>query len=128
MSVRETRLVFDQEGKTLLWPHDPNRSAGYLPDSQSLWDFLWEHRAELGGVAHTHPWDGPSWASGTDVTTFSAIERGLGRRLYWPIVTFTDIQVFVWVGPGDCDYAPLSDPPFSVDDVDSLRQRSRMEG
>lgn len=126
--VKETRLVFDREGRTILWPHDPHRSAGYLPDNQTLWDFLWDNRERLGGVAHTHPWEGPVWASYTDVTTFSAIEKGLGRRLLWPIVTFTDIQVFAWVGPGDYDYAPLSPVPFVVEGVEDLRLRSRMDG
>ena len=128
MSVRETRLVFDQQGQTILWPNDPERSKAYLPDSQSLWDFLWDNRERLGGVAHTHPWEGEVWASHTDVTTFSAIEKGLGRRLLWPIVTFTHMEVFQWVGPGDYDYAPLRNPPVSVEGIEDLRRRSRMDG
>lgn len=124
----ETRMVFDRDGMVLTWPHDPNRSQTYLPDSHSLWEFLWEHRAELGGVAHTHPWDGPARPSRTDVTTFSAIERGLGVRLRWPIVTFTDIEVFVWVGPGEYDYSVLRNDPFVVEGVEDLRKRSNAGG
>jgi len=124
MSI-ETALVFDQEGKTIHWHLPPGRSNGYIPDTRSLWEVLWENRHRLGGVAHTHPWEGDTWFSGTDVTTFSAVERALGQRLQWPIVTFTSVQVFVWVGPEKYDYGLLRSDPIPVEDVAELRQRSR---
>ena len=121
----ETALVFDLEGKTIHWHLPAGRSAGSLPDSVSLWDVLWENRHRLGGVAHTHPWDGPSGPSHTDVTTFAAVEAALGKRLVWPIVTFTHITYVEWVGPGRIDYEMLRTPSWRVADVEELRNRSR---
>jgi len=97
----ETALVFDREGDTLHWHEPLGRSGGSLPDSRDLWEVLWEHRSKggtgrLAGVAHTHPWKGQAWASGTDLTTFRAVELGLGELLLWPIVTFTDVLYLCW--------------------------------
>ena len=42
---------------------------------------------DLAGVAHSHPGGGiptPSWE---DLTTFAAVEDGLGQRLVWWIVS-----------------------------------------
>lgn len=120
----EVALVFAKDGSTLLW-HDPEgRSSGYIPDSKELWDFLVGNRDQIGGVAHTHPWEGSAWFSKTDVTTWSALERGLGVRWIWPVVTFSEVKNFVWVGPGKLDYG-LSDfcPPV---DVIGLRERSKL--
>jgi len=89
----EVAMVFDKEGRAIHWP-SPQGSAGSIPDSRSLWDILWENRAILGGVAHTHPWDGEPHPSSTDVTTFAAIEAGLGFRLVWPIVTMTQVGYY----------------------------------
>lgn len=121
--VFETALVFDKEGKTLAWHEPAGRHGAALPDSRDLWKFLEQNVAVLGGVAHTHPWDGDAWFSGTDVTTWSAIERGLGVKLIWPVVTFTQVKNYVWVGPGKLDYgfSPVALPV----DVDGLRERSR---
>lgn len=91
----ETALVFDRDGKTICFHEPPGRSVGYIPDSRELWDILWESRERLGGVAHTHPWDGPAVPSQRDLHTFDAIERGLGKKLLWPIVTFTDVLYVV---------------------------------
>lgn len=111
--MMETALVFDWEGRTIHWHEPPGRSASSLPDSRSLWDVLWEHRSSknggtgrLAGVAHTHPWNGPTGASQTDLTTFRAVELGLGQRLLWPIVTFTHIRW--WVRHTDLDHAALA--------------------
>ena len=78
--MMETALVFDREGRTIHWHEPPGRSGGSLPDSRDLWGVLWEHRGHLGGVAHTHPWDGPAGPSHTDLTTFRAVELGLGKQ------------------------------------------------
>ena len=100
----EAALAFNTHGCELFWHLPENRSQGAIPDSQLLWQLLWEQREWLGGVAHTHPWNGESWPSSTDVTTFSAVEQGLGKRLVWPIVTFSEIRYFEWVGPERLDY------------------------
>lgn len=128
--MMETALVFDLHGNTIHWHEPQGRSGGSLPDSRSLWDVLWENRERLGGVAHTHPWDGPAHPSGTDTTTFDAIERGLGKRLLWPVVTFTDVVYVVrnpLFGQGGVDHmwtraGPLTIP---IEGIEELRARSR---
>ncbi len=134
--MMETALVFDKQGKTICF-HEPNgRSSGSIPDSRNLWDILWENRERLGGVAHTHPWDGESWPSHTDVTTFRAVELGLGVKLLWPIATFTDIKVFVYMDYGkahqgygsldSCDADALGFPSeLILEGLEELRARSR---
>lgn len=123
--MMETALVFDLDGNTIHWHEPAGRSKGSLPDSAALWDVLWGNRDRLGGVAHTHPWDGPSGPSQTDVTTFAAVEAALGARLVWPVVTFTHETHVVWVGPGRLDYSVLRSPSLRVVDVDQLRNRSK---
>ncbi len=122
----ETALVFDKHGRPLHWHLPPGRSAGYLPDSTTLWDVLWEHREYLGGVAHTHPWSGATGPSSTDLTTFDAVERGLGVRLVWPIVTFTHIVYLAWQGPGRLEYEEATVRRFRLRraDIDELRELS----
>jgi len=83
--MREHAVVFDMYGSALSWHR--GISPVEIQDSRALWDTLWEHRCTVGGVAHSHPgYDDVPTPSATDLTTFSAIERGLGRRLLWPIV------------------------------------------
>jgi len=121
----ETAVVVDDQGKTLFWHLPPGRSATYIPDSRSLWEVMWENKDRLGGVAHTHPGHGtpdPSWE---DVTTWSACERGLGRRLVWPILTFDQEAYFEWSGPGKYDYTPIEDPPFRVEERWELVDKSK---
>jgi hypothetical protein len=52
----------------------------------------------------------PSWE---DVTTFSALERGLGRRFDWWIATVDGLVVVRWVGPELHDYRtePCAESP-----------------
>jgi len=94
----ETAMVFDLHGDVLHWHEPPGRSGSYIPDSKDLWDVLWKNRRLLGGVAHVHPWRGSAWPSDMDTSTFKAVEDGLGRRLLWPIVTFTELSYWGWVG------------------------------
>ena len=123
----EVAMVFDLDGKIIHWHEPPNRSGGSIPDSRSLWEVLWENRDRLGGVAHTHPWNGVPGPSQTDVTTWAACEAALGKRLVWPIVTFTQEVHFIWCGPGTHDYRGLSSPDIRVDGVDELREKSRVQ-
>lgn len=123
----ETALVFGHEGETLAW-HEPNgRHSGGLPDSAALWRFIEANIPNIGGVAHTHPWIGPARPSFTDVTTFRAIERGIGRVLVWPIFTFTDALYIQWDSEW---YATEGNfrrimPRRAVQDRDELLRRSR---
>jgi hypothetical protein len=123
----ETGLVFTKQGTPICWHTPPERSDVYLPDSRDLWEILWDHRKTLGGVAHTHLCHGPSAPSMTDVTTFAAVEQGLGARLTWPIVTFTTVGYFVWAGPGKHAYSQLEQGEFKLSTqlINQLRGRSR---
>jgi len=92
--MREVAVVLSNLGKPIFW-HDPAGSnRGAIPDSSSLWNCLWQNRDILYGVAHTHPGSGQPGPSQTDTTTFSAIEKALGKRLFWPIVTLDHVGIF----------------------------------
>ena len=123
--MHEVALVFDKQGNPMRWSDGGGAS---LPDSSDLWAFLWEHREEIGGVAHTHPWDGPTGPSGTDMTTYVAIESGLGKKLIWPIITMTHEFYFRMSVDEDVYFEMF--PPFPnsqqwKDNVEELRRRSR---
>jgi hypothetical protein len=122
---REVALVFDKDGKTIAF--HGGQSAGSIEDSPDLWTILWENRKRLGGVAHTHPWDGDAWFSQTDVTTFRAIDNALGKNLLWPVVTFTNVTFFQWHRMfGDpLNYRGYKVPPIELEDIEKLREMSR---
>jgi hypothetical protein len=67
---------------------------------------MWEHRKNLGGFAHSHPGSGVPTPSYEDVTTFSAIERGLGQRLFWYITSSDSLALYTYqqVGPDLHEY------------------------
>jgi len=94
--IKEMAMVFNGVGLAIFWLGPNGSSEGAIADSNVLWHRIWTARDELGGIAHSHPWNGPANASHTDVTTFAAIERGLGKRLIWPIVTMTHVNFFAW--------------------------------
>lgn len=93
----EVAVVFSTKGEPIFW--FKGISAGAVPDSRDLWNQIWCNREEVGGVAHTHPWNGYTTPSTTDLTTWAAIEDGLGVRLIWPIVTMTHVCYFAHVHP-----------------------------
>lgn len=98
--MMEAAIVFDNLSRTL-WAHlPPGRSAGGLPDSRDLWEVLWAMRHVAAGVAHLHPWEGQAVPSHEDLTTFSAVDRALGLRLYWPVVTLDNCAVYRGLGVG----------------------------
>jgi hypothetical protein len=123
----EAALVFDFHGGVIHWHVPPDRSSAALPDSRDLWQVLWDNREILGGVAHTHPWSGTAGPSVTDVTTFAAVEAGLGERLVWPIVTFSEVRYFTWLGPDRLAYEEMEQRRFRIhrDDIEQLRDLSR---
>lgn len=102
--MRETAVVIGGAGEPLYWHLPEDRTSGSLPDSAALWDVLWEHRAVLAGVAHTHPGSGVPGPSFVDLTTFASIEKALGRRLSWWISSADRMILVSWVGPGRLDY------------------------
>lgn len=83
----EAGVLLGPNNSVLYW-HTPNeRSGGAIPDSRDLWDIIWEHRAIVTGFAHTHPGSGVPGPSHTDFTTFTAVEKGLGKHLNWFILS-----------------------------------------
>lgn len=124
--MMEVALVFDKQGKTIAFHEPPGRSGGAIPDSRNLWDILWTNRDRLGGVAHTHPWDGEAWPSQTDVTTFRAVELGLGQNLLWPVVTFTEVA-YVVKNQADGNFVLVNPKHISIqiEGIEELRVRSR---
>jgi len=95
-------------GQPVYWHHPEGRTGGSLPDSRSLWDLLWALRkADLLGFAHSHPGSGVPGPSHTDLTTFAAVELGLGRRLAWWITSSDHVIELQWCGPGKHDYESM---------------------
>jgi hypothetical protein len=115
-------LGFDEE--PLYWHTPPGRSGGSLPDSRSLWDVLWEHRDDLMGFAHTHPGAGVPGPSHTDLTTFAAVEAGLGVRLLWWIVSSDHVVVLHRVDGNYVSERVWNEPDW----VALLRRLSETEG
>jgi len=101
----EAGVVVGKDGKAIHWHLPEERTGGSLPDSQALWDFIWKNRNEIMGIAHSHPGRGLPGPSHTDVTTFAAIEDGLGKRLLWWITSEDKLVVIKWVGPGKHTYS-----------------------
>jgi len=124
--MREAGVVIDSDGAPIFWHSPENRSVVSLPDSRLLWDVLWEYRESVEGVAHSHPGGGIPGPSYEDVTTFAAVEAGLGRRLLWWIASSDAVVVLWWVGPERLAYAKVTleeVPPWA----DELRRLSNNE-
>jgi 3' exoribonuclease, RNase T-like/Prokaryotic homologs of the JAB domain len=101
----EAGVVIDRDGRVLHWHLPPGRTCASIPDTRELWDVFWEHRHELLGFMHSHPGGGsPPAPSHEDLTTFAAVEAGLGRRLDWWICNRTATVGIHWTGPGRLDY------------------------
>lgn len=127
MSI-ETAAVIGT-GNTVIYMHEPpGRSAAYLPDSQSLWDIVWESRSSVVGIAHTHPGTGYPGPSRTDLSTFEAMEKGLGKHLKWWILSASHSILLEW-NPGNPGYDitsflfPDQEPGWMIE----LRRRSYPE-
>lgn len=119
----ETGLVIDWRGDALHWHAPADRTSVALPDSHDLWEFLIENVAIVSGFAHTHPGSGVPGPSHTDLTTFAAVEAGLGTRLDWWILSSDSMILVRWEGPGRLDYrdVEVSQVPHWADEI---RRRS----
>jgi len=102
--MMEAGVVLDEFGDALYWHLPKERSCGALPDSVDLWSIFWENRENLSGFAHSHPGFGKTGPSHTDITTFAAVEAGLGKRLDWWITSGDSMVLVRWKGPGRLDY------------------------
>ncbi len=121
----EAGVVVDHQGQPLYWHLPRGRTVASLPECPELWDVLWSHRHEIAGFAHSHPGVGPSGPSHVDVTTFAAIEAGLGRRLDWWIMTEDRVSLFRWEGPSRFHYAarPVREEPPWVGELRRISTR-----
>ena len=120
----ETGVLISAAGGVLHWHLPPGRSGGSLPDSRTLWDEFWDahQKGYLLGFAHSHPGSGVPGPSYTDVSTFSAIELALGRRLTWWITSSDHVVSLAWVGPDKYSYRTtiISEAPSWVDELRRL--------
>lgn len=131
MSI-ETAAVIGPENTVIHMHEPPGRSSVYLPDSQSLWDVSWESRKDIVGIAHTHPGSGYPSPSKTDLTTFEAMEKGLGKRLKWWILSSSHSILLEWnsENPGydvTSFISPNEEPPW-MEGLRRLSSYSEMPG
>lgn len=105
--MREAGVLLNMKGEPMYWHNPHDRSGGALPDSRDLWNVIWDNREDVSGFVHSHPGSGVPGPSYEDVTTFSGIERALGKRLDWWIITEDACSFIRWVGPHMYDYAAL---------------------
>jgi hypothetical protein len=92
----EAAVVLDEKLEPIYWHVPSDRSGGAIPDSKDLWQFIWENKDKVFGIAHTHPGRGAPRPSNTDLTTFQAIELALGRCLFWYILSQDVCTMFRW--------------------------------
>lgn len=94
----ETGVVINKAGRPIHWHLPENRTSVSLPDSRDLWDVIWENRDNISGFAHSHPGSGWPYPSVEDATTFRAIEKALGRRLDWWVISEDKVILCVAAG------------------------------
>ena len=122
----EAALVIGWQGEVIHRHQPSGRTIGSLPDDRHLWVEIWENRAHLLGVAHSHPGAGFPHPSQTDITTFKAIENALGRRLHWWITTQTHIGLWIWSPRAWSGYEAVEVIPPEW--VETLHEISHYEG
>lgn len=110
MSI-EVGVVIGEGNLPIHWHTPLGSSSGGIPCSLPLWEVIWKHRDVVVGFAHSHPGDGVPAPSSEDLSTFSAVELALGRRLTWWIVTEDSFAAFRWQGPDAYQYKgyPIAD-------------------
>jgi len=99
----EAGVLLSVTEEPIYWHVPNNRSSSALPDSRELWNKIWENKDKVLGFAHSHPL-GIICPSQEDITTFSAIEIAIGKRLLWPILTKEVITYWQWNGPAKFNY------------------------
>jgi hypothetical protein len=119
----ETAVILDLDSQPIFWHMPHGRTSVHIPDSHNLWDIIWNNRSIISAIAHSHPGKGKPSPSHEDLTTFSAIEAALGKKLLWPIITEDDDILCYYIGPGKYDYAryiSVLEKPW----IDELRRLS----
>jgi len=127
----EAGVVIIGQARPVYWHSPDGRTGGSLPDSRKLWDVLWDHRKAQGlGFAHSHPGGGMPGPSMIDVTTFAAVEAGLGRRLTWWITSSDHVIALWWSGPGKLDYESslIPEPDWAKQLRENSEQKEKDNG
>ena len=73
---------------------------------------------------------GKAWPSGIDLSTFDALEKGLGKHLLWPILTFNDMICVVrnpLFDEGGAKWTEAGPLTVEFDWIDELRRLSGSE-
>lgn len=83
--MREVCFIVSADGN-ILWRDDGTTHA--IADSRARWEAIWNCRAALAEIAHSHP-TGPLAFSNEDETTMQAIWAALGRDVIFSVVTPT---------------------------------------
>jgi len=96
--MREGALVLDHRKQIIYWHFPEDRTSGYIPDSNKFWEFLWSNREVVKYIAHSHPGGGIPHPSTEDLTTFRAIELGLGKHIIWYIMSEDSLVEIQWRG------------------------------
>ena len=81
--MREVCFLIGRNG-AILWA-DASTSPAALPDSRTRWQAIWDHRAELENIVHSHPM-GPSAFSAEDESTMEALDSALGKPMRYTVV------------------------------------------
>ncbi len=95
----EAGVLVRTDGSPIYWHLPYTRSSVYLPDSQELWEVIWQNRQDVLGFAHSHPGSGLPRPSMEDLTTFRAVDIALGRPLLWWITSVdrvVELQKLDW--------------------------------
>ena len=82
--MREVFFLIGRDG-ALLFADASQEDPSALPDSPARWQAIWQHRAELTELCHSHPL-GPLAFSAEDESTMAALNAALGRKLTFSIV------------------------------------------
>lgn len=94
----EAGVVISIENKPIYWHLPDGRNDVALPHSRELFFYLLKNKDIISGFAHSHPGSGIPGPSFTDLTTFAAVELGLGKRLNWWITSSSHLIVVRWAG------------------------------
>lgn len=97
----EACVVIDKNNQPIYWNLPNGRTSVKVPDSRPFWDVVYERRHEIKGIAHSHPGGGLPSPSYEDITTFDAMEEGLGLRLEWWITSSNRLISCKWQGKQD---------------------------
>jgi hypothetical protein len=129
LATDDTLMPWWGTGPQVTYWHLPaDRTSVYLPDRQEFWEAMWANRRASGLiVAHSHPGSGTPGPSLEDLTTFEAVEAGLGRPVTW-LITSRNVVCWVKRGPsGEFVVESLDLCPTQLPWLRELRSRSYKE-